>query len=43
MISQMKIQYLHLLPQTIEIPARESWVLLDEANNDTEQTIILDE
>lgn len=43
MKSQMKIRYLHTLPQTIHIPARESWVILDEANNDTEQTIVLSE
>lgn len=38
-----QIQYLHLLPQTIQIPSHESWTLLDTANNDTEQIIILSE
>lgn len=43
MKSQMKIRYLHTLPQTILVPPHEFWVMFDEANNDTEQTIILDE
>lgn len=38
-----KIQYLHTLPQTIQIPSNESWTLLDTANNDTEQVIVLAE
>jgi len=38
-----QIKYLHTFPQTIQIPAHESWILLDEANNNTEQTIILAE
>ncbi|OIP54069.1 hypothetical protein AUK10_01680 [Candidatus Gracilibacteria bacterium CG2_30_37_12] len=34
---------LHSLPPTIQIPAHESWILLDSENNDTEQIIILAE
>lgn len=43
MKSQMKIQYLHTLSQTIRIPSHESWIILDSKNNDTEQVIILAE
>lgn len=32
-----------MLPQTIQVPQYESWILLDAANNDTEQVIILAE
>lgn len=39
----MKIHSLHSLPPTIQIPAHESWILLDSENNDTEQIIILAE
>lgn len=43
MKSQKSLRYLHTLTPVIEIPAQESWILLDEANNDTEQVIILAE
>lgn len=38
-----QIQYFHLLPKTIEIPSHESWILLDEANDDADKIIILAE
>lgn len=37
----MKIQSLHLLPETIRIPSHESWSILDSENTDTERSIIL--
>ncbi len=43
MKSQNKIQHLHTLPQTIQIPAHESWIILDDSNTDIEQTIVLEE
>ncbi len=43
MKSQKSLHYLHTLAPIIEIPVQESWILLDEANNDTEQVIVLAE
>lgn len=43
MKSQTENHYLSSLPLRIYIPVNESWVILDEGDNDVEQTIILSE
>ena len=41
MKSQTEIQQLNVLEKTLQIPASESWILIDDSNNDMEQTIVL--